>query len=518
MISAYRPHAKQAEFHRSTAKRKFVQAGRRGGKSRAAVQEILRQIEVISKKPVMFGNSKQKMTAEQAGLVPDIHIWTVAPYKTQMQQIWNEMQAFIPEHLVSRGNPYSEGTRGGGRGSGFKNDELHVWLVLKDAGGHWLKDRWRRVVFWEMKSADNDVGLQSAGLDILHITESQEVSEKAWNKVIPTVGSAGREGLVIAEGIPPTTPSHWFARNFKRAMIQPTRRRAAFRWTYLDNPLQSEEQHAEILEDKETMLEEDWRRLYLAEQPEGSGQFFKKVDVAMRGDEASAPDPNRHYVAGLDLGRSNDATVMVIKDRQSRHSVSAVELNRTDWNLQIATIKSEARRWNVEEIYMDSTGFGGQIALDAMYEELLENDIPVVGYNFTPQKKYQLFLDYRIALEHENVSFPPHWNKLADQLRDIEHTETYNRGHIFKTVSLRHDDWVDAETLALMACDPARASTEDASVVFSKPSYAPLRDGDPYIPRNTMFAEINALRARNRTKMPVEAIINGEEVLVEVGR
>ena len=62
----YEPYPWQEKMHVSNAKIKFVQAGRRAGKTRGALQEALRQIRIASITPVQFANNKWKMTAEQA--------------------------------------------------------------------------------------------------------------------------------------------------------------------------------------------------------------------------------------------------------------------------------------------------------------------------------------------------------------------------------------------------------------------------------------------------------------------
>lgn len=399
---------------------------------------------------------QKPQTAEQAQLIPAIHVWTVAPTKAQMFQVWNEMQAFIPEGIVARANPYSSGTRGGSRGSGFKENALHVWLEFKDRNGKYLRDRPRPIVFWELRSADNPESLQSAGLDFLHVTEAQDIQETAWNKMRPMISSPGRAGRALVEGIPPRGRAHWFARYFARAKREPNERRAAFSWSFLDNPLMSADQAQEIMEDKEVMMEEEWNRLYMAIQPEGQGAFFPKVMEAAIAIEQSKPLQGAKYVAGLDLGRSNDATVLIIKDRSTRESVHAIELRRTDWILQKETILAAARHWGLSQIVMDSTGLGGQFARDEMYMELAREGINLTPFNFTPLSKYHdLFVPYRLALAQGTVTFPATWNKLIEQLQDIEHKETSNRGHIFSTVSGGHDDWVDAEVMALFASEPA---------------------------------------------------------------
>ena len=469
----YEAYPWQKEMHNSKAKIKFVQAGRRAGKTRSALQEVLRVIREASTKPVQFPGKKEKLTAEQAGLVPPIHIWTVAPTRAQMLQVWNEMQAFIPSHIVRKTKAK---VQGGGRGGGFKQDDLHVWLDLKDEKGNWLPNRWRRSVFWELKSADNPEGLQTVGLDFLHMAESQDIKETAWNKVRPTLNSPGRLGRAIVEGVPPDSTQHWFARNYKIAKENPSTRREAFHASTFDNPYLTDEDKLEIQEEKAALTENIWERFYMAIQPEGAGNFFKNIVKAYsKGTyEMIGPESGRHYVAGLDLGRSNDPTVMIIKDRVSRHSVAAIELIKTDWSLQVETVKVAAAKWGIEEIYMDSTGLGGKLGEDVLYRELMEQSIPVVGYNFTPNKKYQLFLDYAISLEKETVAFPQSWVKLISQLEDIAHRETSNRGHSFYTVSGANDDWVDAECLALMACDPAIEEGEKYVMPQSKTGIKPI--------------------------------------------
>ena len=505
----YEPYPWQEKMHVSNAKIKFVQAGRRAGKTRGALQEALRQIRIASITPVQFANNKRKMTAEQAGLVPPIHIWTVAPTRSQMLQVWNEMQAFIPQHLVRKTRRTSQA---GGRGGGFKQDDLHVWLDLKDEKGNWLPNRWRKSVFWELKSADNPEGLQTVGLDFLHMAEAQDIKETAWNKVRPTLNSPGRLGRAIVEGVPPESSQHWYARNCKIAKTKKSNRREYFHASTFDNPHLTEEDKQEIHEEKAALTESIWERFYMANQPEGAGNFFRNIIGAYSKGavELMRPIDNRDYVAGLDLGRTNDPTLFIVKDRQSRHSVHAVELIKSDWSLQVETIKREAEKWNIQEIYMDSTGLGGKMGEDVLYRELMEQSIPVIGYNFTPGKKYQLFLDYALSLEKETVAFPENWSKLISQLEDIAHRETANRGHQFYSVSGGHDDWVDAECLALMACDPATDNEEGFTMPKSFSGIKPMNEN--YKPRGKRILKWREMRRDKdleQLEKKGELVVNG---------
>ena len=88
------------------------------------------------------------------------------------------------------------------------------------------------------------------------------------------------------------------------------------------------------------MPEMVWNRMYMAKQPDGGGGFFRpsKIQEAGTGKEMLVPDPNRRYVAGLDLGKKQDYTVFVVKDAMSRKSVYALEMSGSDWVSQIETI------------------------------------------------------------------------------------------------------------------------------------------------------------------------------------
>ena len=502
----------QQEIVDSKSKIKWVQAGRRAGKTRVALMEAMSAIERISVTPVNLPDQEGDLTAEEAHLVPDIHIWTVAPTRAQMLQVWNEMQAFIPEEYVRKNRRKGQA---GGRGGGFKQDDLHVWLDLKNLNGT-TDGLYRKVVFWELKSADNPDSLQTVGLDFLHIAEAQDIKEAAWSKVRPTLNSPGRLGRAIVEGIPPESSQHWFARNCKIAKESPTKRREYFHATTFDNPHLTSEDREEIEDEKQALTEGIWERFYLARQPEGAGNFFRNITAAISKGavELIRPVNGRHYVAGLDLGRTNDPTVMIVKDRQSRESVSFVELKKTDWSLQVESIKSLSIKWNVEEIYMDSTGLGGKFGEDVLYRELMEESIPVIGYNFTQGKKYQLFLDYAISLEKGTVSFPQSWVKLISQLEDIAYRESVNRGHQFYTVSGNHDDWVDAECLALMACDPAMEGiTGERIVPNSISGIKPLNPNNNYLSKNSRLQKIKRIR---REKQLQELGLTPEEFVAGV--
>lgn len=493
----YRPFPWQTLFHRTNARTKYVWGGRRSGKGRSAIQEVLSLIDLASRTPLI----DDKGIDQTDTLEPPIHVWTVGPTNAQLRQVWNEMKAFIPPHMVRGANPWQAGGRGR---TGWKEDELYVWLDLRGPTGSWLPGRVRRTVFWELKTADNPDALQTVGLDVLHITEAQDVKEAGWDKVRPTVNSPGRLGRTIVEGIPPLSKAHWFSKRWWDAHRNPSAHAVAFKATTFDNTLLTKDQIENILDEKRNTPEVIWNRMYLAEQPEGGGGFFRKINLAAHGTELAKPTEGRRYVAGLDLGKQVDPTVLIIKDRQTRESVFALEMLRVDWQVQLPAIASECRRWGAETVYMDSTGMGG----DVLFEELAVQGVPVIGYKFTTVDKYQLFLAYAVALENQSVGFPATWQKLTDQL-DAMTVQSSGLGYIFRTIDGGHDDWVDAEALALKGCDPAMSSV--GSVLPNTGATPPLQGDSGRKPRTPFFVK-RRLAQRQAYKDAPDYIENGVEV------
>jgi hypothetical protein len=457
-VPKYTPSPWQDALHRNQAKRKWVWAGRRAGKGRAAIQEAISTILEASKTKFIVNGNDVTDT-----LVPDIHIWTVAPTKAQMRQVWNEMKAYIPRYM------WKDYSRAGGRGSCWHEDEYYVELEVRQPNGVFSSDTVRKSVLWELRSADNPETLQTVGLDFLHIAESQDVKQIAWDKVEWVTESPGRMGRIFAEGIPPISRSHWFSRQFKYAENNPSLQNLAVTATSFDNMYLTDQQKENIYKQKETTTEWIWERMVLAKQPDVGGGFFKKIEDAAVGASLSRPTDGHKYVAGLDLGKQVDPTVLIIKNRITRESVYSYEMLKTDWVLQKETLVSEIKKWGCESVMMDSSGMGG----DVLFDELLNLGVPVIGKKFTPQTKYQLFLNYAVALQNGTTTFPPEWTKLQNELDSIE-VKQNGLTYSFTHPNTQHDDWVDAEVLALMACDPPEAMEEGYEPVFTIKTVAPL--------------------------------------------
>jgi hypothetical protein len=413
----YTPHTGgQAAFHASPAKTKVIEAGRRWGKSRAALFELIRRYLESLDKPV------------SKALVPPFHAWVVAPSYPQSNQVWNELISFLPPEIVAP--------------NGIHQDERFIYLRGTEGRA------WGLI---EVKSAHNSDALQTAGLDVLWVTEAQDVSDKAFQRLLPTLRSPERMSYAIYEGIPSMWADHWFRRVYEMAE-RGREGYLAFKATVFDNPMLDEAAKAEIEADREVLPDAAWRRMYLAEFSESAG-YFRNISECVAGDLMGEPVPGVEYVGGLDLGRKLDASVLVIMDATQRCVVQHFVWDQgADWPVQREGVANHSKFWGLARLVIDATGMGG----DIFVSEMQELGLPVEPFIITASSREALLQGLSVSLERQTVHYPP-VPSLLRQLRAFQARRTPSGGFKAEAPPGEHDDEVFGLALALTACaEPPR--------------------------------------------------------------
>lgn len=408
----YQPHSGQQVIHDSTALIKVLEIGRRFGKSRAAYGEAVK----------CFVEALQIPAPDT--LIPPWHGWALSPTFPQSRQIWNEAMTLWPRSFVAD----------------ISQDERTIYLKGTDN---------RPYGILEFKSAHDPDSLQTVGLDFLWIQEAQDVSNAAFEKVLPTLRSPGRMGRGVFEGIPSAHGGHWFWRVCDAA-LNGRPGYEYFHATAFDNPLLDEFQKAEIEADRELLPDRAWRRMYLAERSEDSG-YFSNIANCVAGDLLSGPLPGGTYVAGLDLGRKMDPSVLTIMDGQDRKVVAHQAWDvGADWILQREGTQRLCQEWGIQRLVIDATGMGG----DMFVAEMVGAGLPVEPYIFTAASRENLLQALAIALERQSIHFPS-VPSLLRQLRSFQYRKLPGGGFKAEAPPGEHDDEVFALALALTACAPA---------------------------------------------------------------
>jgi hypothetical protein len=408
----YQPHSGQQHVHASGARIKCLKIGRRWGKSRSA-----------------FGDGYECYTQAlqmpaPSSLIPPWHGWALSPTFPQSRQIWNEALTLWPSSLIHH----------------ISHDERTIYLKGSEQ---------RPYGILEFKSAHDPDSLQTVGLDWLWIQESQDVSDAAFEKILPTMNSPGRMGRGFWEGIPSLYPTHWFERSCR--MAEDGRDGYAyFHATAFDNPLLDDFQKAEIEAHRELLPERAWRRMYLAEFNEDAG-YFSNISACISGDLLSAPLPGAPYVGGLDLGRKVDPSVLTIMDAENRKVVQHHSWDvGAEWPLQRDGVIRYCREWNISRLVVDATGMGG----DIFVSEMTEASLPVEPYIITPTSRESLLQTLVVALERQTIQFP-NITPMIRQLRAFQYRKMSSGRFRAEAPPSEHDDEVFSLALALTACADA---------------------------------------------------------------
>lgn len=338
--------------------------------------------------------------------MPKMHFWVLAPNYPQARQGWGELKAFIPPELIIRS----------------PEDEKLVELV----GGCLI----------EVKSADVPSSLQTVGLDFIWITEAASIPDEVWySQVSPMLVSPGRLGRAFIEGRP-RLPDCWFEKLFASDDSDI----ATFYFTTYDSPLIDK---ALIDKEKERIPEAVFAQEYLAITMAAEDSAFRGIEGCAKG-ELAEPTDTDSYVAGLDLGKKQDFSVMMVMRLKDRHIVYFKRMDY-DWVRQEEVITEIAKRYRAT-VYMDSTGLG-----DPIYEQLRSRGVlarPVVMSSATKQ---HMMDKLAVALAKEVISFPA-IPELLRELRRYKRVPSV-RWDKFSAPSGEHDDCVVSLALAVWGVD-----------------------------------------------------------------
>jgi len=194
-----------------------------------------------------------------------------------------------------------------------------------------------------------------------------------------------------------------------------------------------------------------YRELFEAEAQDDEASVFRNVRACIDGaldqrfpsvDELA----RRHYVAGVDLGRHEDFTVVCVMDRMARSVVAFDRFTRIDWHLQKDRIAHVLLRYRAAA-YVDATG-----AQDAVVEDLQRMGAPVAPFVFTAQTKQRLVEFLAVGIEQRQMTFPD-IPELVGELESFGY-EVTRAGFRYAAPEGLHDDCVMALGLAWQLCGP----------------------------------------------------------------
>ncbi len=204
----------------------------------------------------------------------------------------------------------------------------------------------------------------------------------------------------------------------------------------------------EIERQRRKLPERIFAQEYLAQFLEDGGGVFRRVTAAV--DTALATDPHeardvgdgRAYVIGVDWGRHEDFTVIVVIDARARAVVAVDRFTQIDYAIQLSRLQAVQQRFPRAPILAESNSMGGPLV-----EQLQRMRLPVRAFQTTAASKAQAVEALALALEQGSIRIPPvQW--LIDELMAFDQERLPSGSMRYGAPRGGHDDGVMALAIA----------------------------------------------------------------------
>ena len=385
----YTPHQGQLKLHTSKARFRILACGARWGKSTAAMYEAM-----------------------AAMVKPDSMGWVVGCTYDMADIIFGPL---IREWLTIRPDfveSYSFSKR---------------YIMLKNGAQAWAR------------SAEKPVSLLGRGLDWEVVDEPGNMKEIVWQEYLQS-RLMERKGWAMFTSTPKGKGWYWhlFKKGQKKNESMYDSDYHSQEGPSWQNPIVDKEF---VIRSKKNYTERYWKQEVLGEFLDDSGTVFKHVRRYATGSLAE-PIEGMGYSIGVDLGKSQDWTVITVMNPDGCVVYWERIAQGTNWDVQRMRVAEASKKYNNATCYVDSSGLG-----DPVVDEMMAVGVPVYPVK-TAQEKPMLVEALVIAMENGKICYPD-LPILINELEIFEHgktgiakRDTYNAPEGF------HDDAVISLALA----------------------------------------------------------------------
>ncbi len=291
--------------------------------------------------------------------------------------------------------------------------------------------------FLTVKTADRPVGLRGVGIDFVVLDEAAFMPADIWTACIrPALSDREGSALIIS------TPAgrNWFYHLYQHALDPLNEDWATWNFPTDHNPHIREQEIEDALA---ITPQRQFREEYLAEFIEGSGVVFRDIKEAATAAYRGGPQLGHTYVMGVDFGRYQDFTALVVIDSTERSVACVDRFNEENWGTQRNRIAALAKRWNVTSILAEANAMG-----EPNIEALWNQGLPIQSFTTTPHNKPNLIEMLSAAIENRELRLLPDPVLMAE-LEAFTHRERKSGGYsIYEAPNGVHDDTVIALALA----------------------------------------------------------------------
>ncbi|MBC7815099.1 MAG: hypothetical protein H7175_28335 [Burkholderiales bacterium] len=279
--------------------------------------------------------------------------------------------------------------------------------------------------------------LRGMGLDFAVLDEAAFMEPTVWPEVVRPMLLERRGGALFL-----SSPNglNWFHDLYQLGLDPMQDEWRSFQFTSYDNPLIAPD---EIDNLRRNTPERVWREEYMAEFIADSGQVFRNVRAAASILSSGAqPVYGRQYIAGLDWGKENDSTVIVIIDAETRQMVDMDRFNQIGWELQRGHVATMCAKWQPSMVWAEANSIGAP-----NIEALQAEGLPVQAFTTTARSKQSIIEGLALAIERGEIGLLAD-DVLLGELAAYTLRRLPGGGYQYGAPSGLHDDCVIALALA----------------------------------------------------------------------
>jgi len=398
------PHDKQREFVESSAPRKVVVTGRRGGKTTGLALLAAHG----------FNRGRRVLYA--------------GPTSEQTDRFWYAARAYFDADIRAGRLVKTETKR-----------------IIEQPGSDENAPRIRAKTAWDADTLRGDWG------DLLLLDEYSLMKPDVDEVILPMLLDRG--GAVVYGGTPRFR--NQFFHKYQEAVQDTTGRWGHWHFTSHDNPFLSRAALDEIVQD---LSEEGYRQEILAEFLEGEGVVFRNIRACLGAPMDAMPQQHlgHRIVAGVDWGKQADFTAVSVGCADCCVELALDRFNQIDYVFQRGRLEALCDKWHVAHILAESNAMG-----EPVIEELQRSGLPVAGFATTAASKPPLIESLALALERTEwqwLDVPVATGELEAYERKV--LATTGRSSYGAPAGL-HDDTVIARALMHRAATGGGPSWDD---------------------------------------------------------
>lgn len=293
--------------------------------------------------------------------------------------------------------------------------------------------------FWSLDNPDAPRGRKYHR--VVMDEAAQIVSDYAFTYVVRPTLLDYKGRLVIA-----TTPNglNWVYTLYRYAISGDSPDWKAFQFPTSSNPHVPAD---ELLEIKRTTAAKAYSQEFEAQFVGDGTSVFRSVHKAATAVLKEEPEPGHQYVIGADFARTEDFSVFLVLDVNTKSVVWIERTQNLDWAIQIGLLRSLANRYSPLVIVAEKNAVG-----DSVVQQLTDFGLPIYPFYTSNPSKVMLVNALAYAFDNGEIKIPDD-PILINELLSFDAQPTSSGMTRYSAPSGGHDDMVMALMLAWHGAD-----------------------------------------------------------------